>query len=374
MKTKNTCCLIFVFLGNSFSIQAADTFPSGYGIKNTTMGGASIALPYDSLAPANNPAGLSKVGDRADLSVKIVRAIGHNSYGDENNRNSLNMTSAFPEFGVSYGVDDKLSIGLAVYGSGLQAAYEKPIAPNQGLNNLAVHMTSLSISPTVAYKVSSNVTVGLSPIIQYSTFNAQGFPGVQKKDETAYGVGYKAGLLWDVNDKFSLGAAYSPRIKMSGFDYYKDNILSSSDGRYDIAEQVALGASFRPVQRVTIALDYLRYFWKDVDFFKTSGFPNQNVWRLGVAVDVTDKLSLRTGYYYASDIFNSESNNQNFIGPAISTRNYSAGFSYDLPAGYELSAGVERAVPRNLKGRGESQGTNIDINYGFFLLGVSKKF
>jgi len=370
---KKNLTVMFLYICAHDSYAAA-TFPSGYGIKNSSMGGASIALPYDALAPANNPAGLSHLEDRADISVKAVRALGHNSYGDETNQNSLNMLSAFPEFGIAYGVNEKLFLGLAVYGSGLQAVYDRPISPDINLKNLEINMTSLSIAPTLAYKVSENFTIGASPIIQYSTFNAQGFPGVKSRDDTAHGFGYKVGLLWDVTEKLSLGVAYSPRIKMSSFNYYRNNILSSSDGRYDIAEQASIGLSYRPVQNLTFAVDYLRYFWKDVDFFKTSEFPNQDVWRIGAAFDVTNKLSIRAGYYYSSDLYNSEFNNLNFIGPAISTRSYSAGFSYSLMNGYELSAGIERAVPRSLRGTGASQGTNIDINYGFFLLGVSKKF
>src|SRR5665811_1843511 len=47
--------------------------PIGYGQKNEAMGGASIALPLDSLASANNPAGMVMVGDRADLGLTLFR-------------------------------------------------------------------------------------------------------------------------------------------------------------------------------------------------------------------------------------------------------------------------------------------------------------
>ena len=48
------------------------TMPHGYGIKAQGMGGASIALPQDALAAANNPAGMALVGNRLDLGLAVV--------------------------------------------------------------------------------------------------------------------------------------------------------------------------------------------------------------------------------------------------------------------------------------------------------------
>ena len=49
---------------------------SGYGVKNASMGGASIALPLDALAAANNPAGMGKVGTRIDGGVEGISRYG----------------------------------------------------------------------------------------------------------------------------------------------------------------------------------------------------------------------------------------------------------------------------------------------------------
>ena len=77
------------------------TVMSGYGIKNITMGGVGTALPLDSIAAANNPAGMAKVGSRVDLGVRVFRGLAHNTYLSEGNTNSINMTTAFPEMGLT---------------------------------------------------------------------------------------------------------------------------------------------------------------------------------------------------------------------------------------------------------------------------------
>jgi long-chain fatty acid transport protein len=41
----------------------------GYGIKNAAMGGASIALPLDAVAAANNPAGTAFVPASTSLNL-----------------------------------------------------------------------------------------------------------------------------------------------------------------------------------------------------------------------------------------------------------------------------------------------------------------
>ena len=56
---------IAVSLATSLPALATNgTMPHGYGIKAQGMGGASIALPQDALAAANNPAGMAFVGNR----------------------------------------------------------------------------------------------------------------------------------------------------------------------------------------------------------------------------------------------------------------------------------------------------------------------
>jgi len=83
---------------------------------------------------------------------------------------------------------------------------------------------------------------------------------------------------------------------------------------------------------------------------------------------------LRGGFSYADNIIDSEFLNANFNGPAISNKSFGLGASYKLAGGYEIAGGIERHIPRSMRGTGQSTGTNLDVNYGFFVLGISKSF
>ena len=255
--------------------------------------------------------------------------------------------------------------------------YEKPILPISGLDKFEATATQVTIAPTLTRKIGENLYVGFSPTLNYSIFQAKGVPGVDDKKDDAHGFGFRLGVLWEVTPNFSIGSMYTPRTKMSEFKDYKDNLLQASSGRYDLAEQFAVGFAYKPSSKLTIAADYLRIFWSDVDFLSAKnnvGYKNQNVWRAGISYDVTTDLTLRGGVSYADDIIDSNYTNGNFNGPAISNKSFGLGASYKLGNEYEVSGGVERHIPRSIRGTGQSAGTNLDVNYGFFVVGISKMF
>lgn len=353
------------------------TEQSGYGAKNITMGGASVALPYDALATANNPAGMAKVGDRIDANTRVFRGVAHNSYLDENNKNSINMTEVAPEMGFNHQLGERWTLGMAMYGAGMMANYSAPLLPIPGLKDFKAKLTVISLAPTATYKVLDNLYVGVSPTLYYSVFHPQGLPGIERHRDTATGWGTRIGVLWQVTPQFDLGLAYTPETRMSSFGHYRDNLLRSSDGRYDIVESYGLGAAWRPASDWVIALDYLRYQWGGVDFLNkksTTGFTDQNVWRAGISYDITDRLTWRMGYSYADDIYDGDYANGHFVGPAISNKSYSFGASYRLNDGFELVGGIERHQPKKLKGTGASSGSTLDVDYGFFVFSISKTF
>lgn len=351
------------------------TIMSGYGAKNITMGGVSIALPYDSIAAANNPAGMGKVGSRVDFGIRVFRATAHNTFGSDFNENPVGLTTVFPEMGVNYQLDNLTTVGLSVYGGGLGAFYDKPIAPIPGLGKLENEIMQVSLAPTVTRRFGEGFYFSIAPTFTYSRVETKGVPGKANEKDSATGFGWRVGALWDVNEKLSLGATYTPRTKMGSWDKYRNDLFRASDGRLDLPEQIGAGLAYRPSDKVVVALDYMRIYWADVDFLNEKGglgYRNQNVWRVGVAYDLNDRLTLRGGFSYSDSLARSQYTNGLFNGPAISNKSVGIGVSYKLNDGYELIGGIERHIPASLRGSGPSAGTNLDVNYGYFILGISK--
>lgn len=287
------------------------------------------------------------------------------------------MTEVSPELGFNFQVDDRWTAGIAMYGAGMMANYSAPILPIPGLKDFKAKLTVISVAPTVTYKLFENLYVGVSPTFYYSVFHPQGLPGIERYRDTATGWGARVGALWQVTPQFDLGLTYTPETKMSSFGHYRNNLLSSSDGRYDIVESYGVGAAWRPAPRWVVALDYMGYQWGGIDFLNkksTTGFSDQKVWRAGISYDLTERLTWRMGYSYADDIYDSDYANGHFIGPAISNKSYSFGASYRLNGGIELTGGVERHQPKKLRGTGASSGSTLDVDYGFFIFSLSKTF
>jgi hypothetical protein len=69
-------CAVFESGAMQCAWAANGAQPGGYGIRNAMMVGSSIALPLDSSAAANNPAGIAHVGETSSLNVQRFRGDG----------------------------------------------------------------------------------------------------------------------------------------------------------------------------------------------------------------------------------------------------------------------------------------------------------
>ena len=98
--------------------------PIGYGVKNEAMGGASIALPLDAIAAANNPAGMVMVGDHTDFSLTWFKPnrsaeITGNGAGLNGTYSGNGRSNFFiPDFGYNKMISSDTSLGVSVYGNG----------------------------------------------------------------------------------------------------------------------------------------------------------------------------------------------------------------------------------------------------------------
>lgn len=370
---KKSIVLVIALTTYNESFASNGMISTGYG-QNSGLSGTSIAMPLDSLTIASNPAGLAKVGSRIDADIRIFKGEATNSFLSETNTNKIDDIVLIPEFGFNYEKDDKTNIGLAIYGSGLSAEYKNPILPIPGLDDSSSSISVINISPTLTKKVGSNLYLGVSPIFAYSMIKTEGIPGKDNTDDDATGVGLKLGSIYDINENFSLGATYTSKIKMSKWKKYENDSLKSSKGRMDQPEQYGVGIAYK-YNSLNIGLDYLRINWSDVDFAnkKTGlGYENQNVFRAGFLYNL-GKLSLMTGFSYTDDFADPQYTNLLYLGPGISNKSYSLGAKYNIK-NYEISAVFERQIPKKVIGTGVSYGTNLDVDYSFFILGISKKF
>jgi len=396
-------------------------FSHGYGMTAKGMGGAATAMAKDAFGGANNPASMVFVGDRMDVGVDWFRPIrSAERTGSDNgmdfSSNSGSNDFAIPEFGYNMMLGDKMSLGITVYGNGgmntdyaggeiLNASVggHPPIC-NQfqgmaGLDNtgnasnnalcgngkLGVDLIQLVIAPTVAYKVNENNSIGVSPLLGYQRFKADGLQGfsaystdmnnlTNKGYDSAYGWGVRFGYMGKLNDMVTVGAAYSTKIAMSKFDKYKG--LFAEQGDFDMPENWNLGIAIKATPKTTVAVDYQRINYGGVKSIANSqvmpldatnppgsianslgcdscrgfGWGDVDVVKLGVEHVYSEKLTLRAGYSHSNNPITARDTTFNIIAPGVVTDHYTLGFTYGLDKVSEITMSYMHAQENSVSG------------------------
>lgn len=97
--------------------------------------------------------------------------------------------------------------------------------PMCGMGKLGVDLMQLIVAPTLAYKLTPEHAVGVSPLLVYQCFQAYGLHGFAQNSvndraltnngaDSSTGVGLRLGYMGKLSDKVTVGAAYAPKISM----------------------------------------------------------------------------------------------------------------------------------------------------------------
>ena len=290
-------------------------FPIAYGAKSEAMGGASIALPLDSLAAANNPAGMVMVGDRKDVGLIWFRPtrsteIAGNDCAtgfppayqcpggtlDGNYDGNGKSNFFIPSFGYNRMINTNTSVGVSVFGNGgMNTQYNtNPLAPFGATGPMGINLEQLFIAPSWAMKVNSTNAIGVALNLAYQRFSATGLqpfdclasfgqcpdglggfstnpiysptasPGsvTNNGTDTSTGYGLRLGWTGEVTPMVTLGATYQTKTKMGKFDKYKG--LFAEQGGFDIPSKFGVGVAVKAMPDTMVAFDFERIKFSDV--------------------------------------------------------------------------------------------------------------
>lgn len=360
--------------------------PGGYGIKNAMMGGASIALPLDASAGANNPAGMAYVGNTSSLNLQLFNGRSSAEYVLPGNHLSNDSTSPIPDGGANWTLGHGLTAGFSFAAFGAGADYGQPALPLPGAANAEASLRVLDIVPTVSWKPVPTLALGLGIDLAVQQFKAQGvivptpagpleLPG--HGTQTAYGHGARLGVLWQATPTLWLGANYKTVTRMGSLAGYEGDLLAYSEGRIDLPAQYGLGVSWRPAAGVTLAADWLRIEWSGIRVMQDPNafqWRDQPVLRGGVQWEVDPRWTVRAGISANRSQVEPQNLNANLLTPAINTRAYSFGVSMRASKADEFSLGYEYNPKTTLTGTGASTGTTLSSTVQFLLLGWQHDF
>jgi long-chain fatty acid transport protein len=370
-------------------------FSHGYGLKAKGMGGASIALVQDAMGGATNPASMVWAGNVFNLGADVFMPHREATRSDAGfptlNGSVESGRTAFlvPEFGYNQMVNDRMSLGVTVYGNGgMNTTYPQGNfncgagAANMlcGSGELGVDKMQLIVAPTVAYKVAPAHSLGASLLLGYQRFkasglqafdNAPGFPPftsapgnvTNRGYDSSTGVGIRLGYQGRLTDQVTIGAAYAPKMNMSRLDKYRG--LFAENGDFDIPENYGVGVAFRPASAWTVALDYLRINYSDVASVGNSSMPvaplgapngpgfgwrDVEVIKLGLEWQMNPTLALRAGYNHGTNPIRSSDVTFNILAPGVVTSHYTAGFTCSMDKENEITTAFMYAPRQSVTG------------------------
>jgi len=339
-------------------------FAHGYGTISKGMAGAGVALPQDAMATATNPAGMATVGTRMDLGAALFSPIRSTTITPPGiTADSDEEYFVIPHFAYNHMLDDSTAVGIAAYGNGgMNTTYR---AADLGADT-GVDLMQLFITPTFAKKYNDKISVGVSAIIAAQRFAAH-VGGPYSGFDTSYGFGARLGLLAQVSDTVTLGAALTSRIYMSKFDKY--NWLFAEQGDFDIPANATIGLAFKVSDKTTIAADVQHIWYSKVDAIANDmtapesgfGWDDMTIVKLGAQHAFSDDLTLRAGISHGKQPISSDQTAINFLAPAVIETHITVGGTKKMSKDSELSFSAMYAPNNSVNGTGPSAGQDIEM-------------
>ncbi|MCE4535694.1 outer membrane protein transport protein [Pelomonas sp. P7] len=372
--------------GAALAINGAQL--GGNGVRNASMGGASIALPLDANAAANNPAGMAFVPTSATLDLQVFRGHSTADYVLPGNRLENRQTIAGPQGGLNWQLSSGLAVGFSVSGGGSGSDYRQAALPVPGAGKASSTLRVAEFVPTLAWKPAPGLAVGFGLTLARQQFEADGvivpapvpgglLPLQGHGSQSSTGAGWRVGALWKPVEAVTLGANYKARTRMGKLDGYDADLLAYSAGRLDVPEQYGVGVAWQASPGVTIAADWLRILWGQLKVMQDPngfGWRNQPVLRIGVSWQADERLTLRAGFSRNHAQIDSSRATQNLLVPAIHDKAFTVGLSWALDPKSELSLGYEFNPRTTLTGTGASTGTNLTSQVQMFMAGWQQRF
>ncbi|MGC9162696.1 MAG: OmpP1/FadL family transporter [Thiomonas sp.] len=384
-------------------------FQPGFSVKSVGMGGVGIAFPQDAMAAAMNPAGMVDVGNRLDFGLTVFQPKRNVSLSSDAKFSPLGPTGPsfpiggsyggndqkdflIPEFGLNYMLNPTMSVGVSVYGNGgLNTGYSKIFPPFQP--GTGVDLQQLFVAPTFAMKINPSNSIGVSLNIVHQSFRANGLanlcnapvPGApagftlsanpaactDNGHSDSNGVGVRIGWIGQLTPTLAVGATYQSETHMQGFDKYSG--LFAGGGKFNIPANYGVGLAWKATPALTVAADVVRIDYGSIPAIANGMLPGQlggqtngpgfswksiNVYKLGVAYQVNDALTVRAGWNHGDNPIGTDNVLFNTLAPGVVKDHLTLGATYAVAKNMEVSFDYVHAFGHSVTGP-------LPMNFGF---------
>ena len=364
MKSK---IIIILSLLISSSLYSSGFSVPEQGAKSISMANASTAYVDDATAIFYNPAALNQL-EGLNVNLGLVFLKPTNSWTD-GDKTATTKDSLFelPQFNLTYRSKKDFSLGIGV-NAPFAAGIEWPDAWEGAELIEMMNLQSINISPTIAYNINENLTLGISYDFGIAAVELRKRVKLSNEDwiianMSSYGIsvghGFKIALLYNQPNKFKAGLVfkYGQDYHFKGkadFDVTNDAFLSKKPSDQFMTVDLSLpiemkwGVVYYFNSKFLLSLDIQYTLWSSYDelkfVFEKNEFENEDGeygntsiskknWnnvlspRLGLEYKI-DKLSLRGGYGYDLSPIPDETLDPSL--PGSNRHIFALGFGYKL--------------------------------------------
>ncbi len=404
----------FIFSLLFYGLSATDGYLSnGIGVQYKSIAGAGVALKISPLGAAINPASLAFLDTGYDINISLFNpnrefTVSGNPSGAPGTFGlapgtveSSSTLFVIPALAANWAISDNSSFGLAFYGNGgMNTNYESPVF---GFDPTGVDLQQMFLQPTIAFLLGEKHSIGVSPILAYQRFKAEGlgqFGGFSSNAgaltdngySSSFGFGARIGYIGELHEMLSLGLSFQTPIKMGKFEDYAG--LYAEQGGFDIPMNWTAGVAFN-LMLMEVAFDVKRIYYNDIasignplaplaqgiplgaDEGPGFGWENITVFKIGLTYPVSEEWTVRGGFSFGDQPIPSTEVLFNILAPGVIKNHVSFGISRIINYENELSFFVTRALSETVSGGNPLEvpgGQTIDLTMDQWEFGVGYSF
>lgn len=232
-----------------------------------------------------------------------------------------------------------------------------------GFGAIYANYQLLQMTPSVAYRIAPNWSIGAGLNIDWSSLavnpfpayqrNASGYPNAEQT-ATAWGWGFTVGTTYKPAKNIELGFSIKSPQWFQNYRWnsvYPDGTPTPTPVQFRLDYPMILGGglSYKPIPQWMLAADLRWINYSKTKGFGDSGFDStgrvkgfgwKDIWTIGLGTQyqVTPRLALRAGYNYGQNPISAEQQFFNVFAPAIVRHHASVGAGYQLMSDMVLNA------------------------------------
>ncbi len=393
----------FTLLSLALATITSATYAEGYQVntlsaKQLGMAHTGVSQKLNSESVWFNPAAAAFQEQKFSISAGVagIAAVADwESVDGTQSHTSDNKLSTPIYINANYKITEDLAVGVTFntpYGSSMN--WGDSWAGQDQVQSISLQ--AYNIQPTVSYKLlDGRLSVGAGAMISWGSFELSkalftadqstalggAVSSATLSGDAEFTFGVNAGVMFDISDKWSVGASYRSKMMMVveegstvcsfNNDAYRDYVVSNGVNLADLMENysfaaelpmpstLSVGVSYSPNEDWLISAELQRVGWATYETLNfdysgvfnseaTKDYDNTYIYRLGAQYNALSWLTARAGFYYdqspvQDEYFTPETPSMNKLGYTCGVSlNLCSNLSIDLAYAYIAPAESER--------------------------------